>query len=78
MKGKRTKTSDDNMVKRIIVGPKSDAKKHELVILVVGQTGAGKTTFINGILNYLYGVEYADKYRLKIVVDEGKANHSIS
>ena len=38
-----------------------------VVILVVGQTGAGKSTQIDGILNYLLGVKWFETVRFKVV-----------
>ena len=46
----------------------------EKVIVMVSQTGAGKTTLINGFANYIYGVEWSDDFRLH-VIDE---NESVS
>ena len=40
--------------------------KKKLVVLVIGRTGAGKTTFINNISNLLYKKEYKDKRNVVI------------
>jgi GTPase SAR1 family protein len=39
--------------------------------LVLGQTGAGKTTFVDSYINFLVGVEFYDKFRFKLI-DERK------
>ena len=50
----------------------------EKVVLIVGATGSGKTTWINAIVNYILDVKYTDNFRFKLVVDENADNQSIS
>ena len=50
----------------------------EKVLLIVGATGAGKSTLINGIVNYIFGVEFEDKYRLKLIHDETTHSQAFS
>ena len=40
------------------------------VLMVVGAMGAGKTTLINGIANYMYGVQWDDDFRFVLVANE--------
>ena len=35
----------------------------------MGQTGAGKTTFVNALVNFILGIDYNDKFRY-VIVDE--------
>ena len=46
--------------------------KPERVMIVLGATGAGKSTLINAIANYVFGVDWKDNFRFKIISDESK------
>ena len=39
----------------------------EKTIMVVGATGAGKSTLIDGFINYIVNVEWGDEFRFSLV-----------
>ncbi|XP_032903417.1 uncharacterized protein LOC116989971 [Amblyraja radiata] len=39
-------------------------------IMVLGSTGSGKTTLINGMINYILGVEWGDNIRYQLIQQE--------
>ncbi|XP_010790098.1 uncharacterized protein [Notothenia coriiceps] len=63
---------DEDGCRRFSFGKMSQTVKTNRTIMVLGATGAGKTTLINGMINYILGVEWKDAYRYKLV-DEGQS-----
>ena len=49
---------------------RSGFPKREKVLMLLGAKGAGKSTLINGMANYLLGVVFNDNFRFKVVTDE--------
>ena len=48
------------------------------VLMLVGATGAGKSTQINGIVNYLLGVKWENDFRFKLIGDEASQSQAHS
>ncbi|CAL8366465.1 unnamed protein product [Boreogadus saida] len=55
---------------RFIFG--KDSVKQNRTIMLLGATGAGKSTLVNRMINYILGVTWDDTFRFKLV-DEGTA-----
>jgi len=62
-----------NTVTKSQVAEKLFADQNHKIILVCGKTGSGKSTLINSMMNYIYGVEFNDNFRLKLIVEKKKA-----
>jgi GTP-binding protein EngB required for normal cell division len=57
-------------IKRFSLGPPNPLMdKPWKTILLMGETGSGKTTWINAMINYVLGVEWDDPFRF-VLVDE--------
>ncbi|KAG8147523.1 hypothetical protein E2320_023032, partial [Naja naja] len=46
---------------------KENPEVPQKVILVMGATGCGKTTLINGMINYILGVQWENNFRFKLI-----------
>ena len=64
---KDIKIMTDKNIKKISIGNEELAPTREKTALVVGTTGAGKSTFLNSLANLAFGVEIEDNFRFKIV-----------
>jgi predicted GTPase len=69
-----------NQIATVQLGPKNT--KFEAtpgkVLMVVGATGAGKSTLINAMVNYIFGVQWEDDFRFKMIVEAASADQSKS
>lgn len=66
---KETYKNKNEWLKKIEIG-EEDKRQREKVLMVVGQTGAGKSTLINAFFNLILGVEADDSIRFKLIVEK--------
>ncbi|XP_026106414.1 uncharacterized protein LOC113078309 [Carassius auratus] len=64
-----TGQNSDGFCRRSTFG--KNITKENKTIMMIGATGAGKTTLINTMINYIMGVEWKDDFRF-VLIDEGK------
>ena len=71
---------ENSMIARKSIGRpcRNGHGENERVFLVVGATGAGKSTLINGMVNYLFGVEWKDDFRFKLITEDDKLTQANS
>lgn len=56
-----------NLVIYFSIGNPVNDLQEEKTILLIGATGSGKTTLVDGIVNYVMGVNFSDPFRFTIV-----------
>ena len=71
---------DTNGIATVQVGPRGAhlASSPGKVLMLVGATGSGRTTLINAMVNYLFGVGWEDDFRFKMIVEEAAKDQSKS
>ena len=72
------KDNGKGIAKCHIGSPDPTDKSPEKVLMLLGATGTGKRTLINGMANYILGVEWEDDFRFKLIVDEPGASPAYS
>ncbi|XP_076062098.1 uncharacterized protein LOC143037560 [Oratosquilla oratoria] len=71
----RTDHKDDkHKVQKLSLGHPSN--RPTKVILLVGATGTGKTTLINAMVNYIFGVDFRDNFRFILIDDKDSPKRS--
>nr|XP_055037924.1 uncharacterized protein LOC129425886 [Misgurnus anguillicaudatus] len=70
-----TKITEGRILKKERIGEKDE--KPSKIILMVGETGAGKTTLICAMINYIMGVRWEDGIWLEVVeISEESESHT--
>uniref|UniRef100_A0A0P4VX20 Septin-type G domain-containing protein n=1 Tax=Scylla olivacea TaxID=85551 RepID=A0A0P4VX20_SCYOL len=73
----QTARDEDGHLEKLEFGTSIQSNANK-VIMMVGETGSGKTTLINGLVNYILGVDWDDKFRFKMIVEDSNANQAVS
>ncbi|KAF7706901.1 hypothetical protein HF521_020155 [Silurus meridionalis] len=68
----RSNIDENGSVRKWTFG-QQDVNMHNKIILIVGETGTGKTTLINAMANYILGVKFKDEVWFEIT-EEGEHN----
>ena len=58
---------DKQRIRKCEFGFQGSKQLNEKVILIIGATGSGKSTLINGMINYILDVEWDDEFRFKLI-----------
>ena len=75
--------NEDAQIQHFALGPENRDKETK-VIMIVGCTGAGKSTLIDAITNHIIGVDFADDFRFRLinpsntVTEASKGHHASS
>lgn len=75
---KQAARDDEGHIEKLEFGHRVNKNDAGKVIMMVGATGSGKTTLINGLINYVFGVEWDDPFRFKMIIEDINANQAES
>lgn len=76
-RGRRETRRGIIQVKSIPPGKRAPTARHKS-LMMIGETGCGKTTLINSMMNFLFGVQFADPFRYKLIVEKDKGTQAVS
>ncbi|CAG0896306.1 unnamed protein product [Darwinula stevensoni] len=74
----RKKVMEDkkNRLAKYEIGERGSEDGLGKVLMLLGGTGTGKSTFIDAMVNYVYGVKWEDDFRFKVIVEEHESGGS--
>nr|XP_022290966.1 uncharacterized protein LOC111102491 isoform X2 [Crassostrea virginica] len=68
----------ETRTRQMILGTQVKGYCKEKTIMLVGATGSGKSTMVDGIVNYIMGVSFGDPFRLTMVTLEEEEKKNIN
>ena len=74
---KLVSSNSEDMIDRFEFGTRK-VNIQDKVIMLVGATGSGKSTLINGFVNYIFGVDWTDPFRFKMILEPNVGNQAMS
>ncbi|XP_035987108.1 immune-associated nucleotide-binding protein 13-like [Fundulus heteroclitus] len=55
-----------------------ESQRPNRTIMLLGATGSGKSTLINGMINYMVGVEWSDSFRFQLINEDSSRSQAHS
>lgn len=71
-----TARNNSAMTKKFDIGPRAKQEIEEKTIILVGATGTGKSTLVDGLANYILGVRLRDPWRFTVMPEEDRKKQS--
>eukprot|EP01064_Diplonema_japonicum_P005172 TRINITY_DN1347_c0_g1_i1.p1 TRINITY_DN1347_c0_g1~~TRINITY_DN1347_c0_g1_i1.p1 ORF type:complete len:581 (+),score=106.27 TRINITY_DN1347_c0_g1_i1:51-1745(+) len=62
----------------VYVRPKGRRNERIITILLLGETGSGKSTLVNALFNHALGVQYNDRKRYRVIKETPPSDESVS
>uniref|UniRef100_A0A914WYB5 Septin-type G domain-containing protein n=1 Tax=Plectus sambesii TaxID=2011161 RepID=A0A914WYB5_9BILA len=72
----KQKVAEEEGFRKLKVGRNQIGQIGEKVMLIVGGTGSGKSTFVNALVNYLYEVDFSDPFRFQLITAKDEEDES--
>ena len=69
--------NEKQKIETVEIGPKClDPSVPSKVLIILGQTGDGKSTLINAMINYIFDIKWEDSFRFVLIPESKHQTHS--